>query len=96
MDSQVSDAMKQERGRLIRELSDRNKRLYRAGFVGKRQRMLVERVEEPQGDAVARGLGEHYLPIRLSGVRVAPNSFLEVRIVALSDEAEPELIAEPV
>ncbi|MFP4301481.1 MAG: MiaB/RimO family radical SAM methylthiotransferase [Alkalispirochaetaceae bacterium] len=101
MDGQVSEKVKHERSEAIRELSERSKRSYRSRFVGKEERLLVERVGTKAGRAIARGLGEHYLPIRVEGpavkdMNILPNSFLRVRILALEQGDDPELIAEPV
>lgn len=101
MGGQVSEPEKQARSEAIRILSERTKRRYRSRFVGKEQRMLVERVTREDGRLVARGLGEHYLPIRLEGPNLerrdlSPNSFVQVRLLALEEGDDPELIAEPV
>lgn len=101
MKGQVSEKVKQRRSEAIRELSKRTKRAFRSRFVGKEERLLVERVESVAGRTVARGLGEHYLPIRLEGPamneqRISPNSFVQVRLLALDEGDDPELIAEPV
>lgn len=94
MSDQVPEKVKQERSRRIRELSERTKRSYRERLVGKRQRLLVERVEEREGRAVARGLGEHYVPIRLEEAVVTPNRFVDVRIVGIDDGEDPDLLGE--
>lgn len=99
MPMQVSEKEKQRRSEAIRTLSERTKRAYRSRFIGREQRLLVERLETIEGRTVARGLGEHYLPIRLEGpttgeVSIAPNSFVQVRLLALDEGADPELIAE--
>lgn len=97
----VSDGDKRERSEAIRALSEKTKRRYRSRFVGKVERMLVERVTREGGRTVARGLGEHYLPIRLEVSTpdqeiISPNRFVQVRLLALDSGDDPELIAEPV
>ena len=101
MEGQVGEKVKQQRSEAIRELSERTKREYRSRFVGKEERLLVERVETKNGRLLARGLGEHYLPIRLEApvveeMSISPNSFVQVRLLALAEGDDPELIAEPV
>jgi threonylcarbamoyladenosine tRNA methylthiotransferase MtaB len=101
MAGQVSEQEKQMRSEAVRQLSERTKREYRSRFVGKEERLLVERVETKAGRTVARGLGEHYLPIRLESPAlkeygIAPNSFVRVRLLALDEGDDPELLAEPV
>ncbi len=94
MAEQVDEQTKQRRSRAVRALSEQSKRSYRTRLVGAEQRLLVERVERNETGITARGLGEHYVPIRLEGVDVEPNRFLTVRITGIADGEDPELIAE--
>ena len=69
MDGGVPHSEKTLRAKIIRDLSITNKRVYRESFVGKHQLLLIEKIE----NGVARGYGEHYLPVEVgmldSGVK---------------------------
>lgn len=62
MEGQVPEPVKLARAKQVRDISSRQKRLYREGFLGKVQKVLVETV----ADGVGRGYGEHYIPVEFS------------------------------
>ncbi len=95
MPEQIPERMKQERSRVIREIGERGKRAYRAGRIETVERLLVERVE-PSGDRiVARGYGEHYVPILLDAAigEVERNRFVSARITGIETGEDPSLLA---
>ena len=58
MPDQVADAVKRERGRVIRALSDKYKITRQRAMIGTRQRMLVETIErDAAGNLVGQGYG---------------------------------------
>lgn len=59
MEDQVKAQLKDERSKIIREISDTNKRHYLQQFVGKTEHMLTETFTETG----FQGYGEHYIPI---------------------------------
>ncbi len=92
--------------RMIRDRSEVEKRRYRSGLVGTRERVLVERVDRKLPGAVpgtagnaamARGLGAYYVPIRFAADprHVRPNTFHTVDIVGIADGNDPDLIGQP-
>ena len=93
----VSEKVKTERSEIIRAEAAIMRRHYRRSLIGKTQRLLVERVEKEQGGFVARGLGEHYVPIRVSlpnaGLHLE-NNYLRVKVYGIADDDDPDLIAE--
>lgn len=104
---QIPSRVKRERAARIREAGERSKRGYRERLVGRTEKMLVERVEERNGRIVLRGLGEHYVPIRVEFVprpahadaardgdpRTAyENRFIDVRLVSLDAGDDPTLV----
>ncbi len=107
MNNQISEKEKSRRGRIIREISDENKRSYRSGMIGTTETMLVERVRNGE----LSGYGEHYVPIVVpadaidrsgcdgpgdtNGCKMR-NTFLDVRITGIRDEKEPLLCGNPV
>ena len=103
MDGRIPGPVIAERARTIRDLSDVQKRRYRESLIGTRERVLVERVEQPSAgsseeEVVARGLGDHYVPIRFPVDRapqpVRPNTFHTVEIVGIADGTDPDLIGQ--
>jgi threonylcarbamoyladenosine tRNA methylthiotransferase MtaB len=95
---QVPTRVKKERAARIREAGERSKRAYRERLVGRSERVLVERVEEKGGRIELRGLGEHYVPVRVEIAHDAghdaayENRFLDVRLVSLEDGDDPALV----
>ena len=91
LDEQVPEKVKEERSRVIREISSRNKKQYYQGFIGSSQRVLVER-HHPVNH-VARGYGEHYVPVSFRSYdHDLPNTFRDVVITGVSDGEEPVLL----
>jgi len=84
------------RSEQIRRASVEEKRRYRQKLIGSVERVLVEHVSG--SDTVARGLGEHYVPVRFiaatGGVRA--NGFYRVLITGIDDGDDPDLIGRPV
>ncbi|WP_455383267.1 tRNA (N(6)-L-threonylcarbamoyladenosine(37)-C(2))-methylthiotransferase MtaB [Salinispira pacifica] len=93
MDGHLSEQVKKERSARIRAISDLNKRRYREQFVGRSQRLLVERVGAR--GAEGSGYGEHYVPVELRMPQVRHNEFYDVTLTALTDGEDPTLIALP-
>lgn len=82
MPNQIPDAVKTERSNIIRRISAENERNYFESMVGRKQRMLVERIDS---NGVARGYGENYIPLRFVGGGVSRNSFTDVRIASVTE-----------
>ncbi len=76
MSMQVNEKLKNERSEEVRLLAEQLKAEYRKTFVGRKQRLLIERIE----NGIARGYGEHYIPIELpiGDTHIARNSFVDV------------------
>ncbi len=94
MKGQVRRTVKLERAKEVREISNTQKRQYRAGFPGKVQAVLVETVV----DGVAGGYGEHYIPIEFAapGAQTSPagsiiNTIVPVKIESIDSVGEPTL-----
>ncbi len=100
MPGQVSEAVKAERSERIRRLSEENKLAYRRSLIGRRQRVLLERVAED--GLSARGYGEHYAPVELradagwNAQLFRSNSFRDVVVAGLTEVEEPLLLGHPV
>ncbi len=76
MPGQVHESIKTERSEVMRQISLENKTKYFEQMKGKIQRMLIERID---GRGIARGYGEHYLPIELKGP-AERNTFINIRL----------------
>ena len=90
MPDQVSEKVKNERSAVIRELSDQMKLEYRQRFIGKEQKILVERNESKGG---ARGYGEHYIPLLIKGEKLEKNNFYTVKPIGIRKDKELTLEA---
>jgi threonylcarbamoyladenosine tRNA methylthiotransferase MtaB len=77
MPDQISEKIKKQRSEVVRKLAEENKRKYYSRFIGKKQRVLVEKVSR-QG--MAKGFGEYYLPIEFRSDRDGNNYFTDVLI----------------
>ncbi len=93
---QVPSKIKTTRARIIRELGEKQKLAYRKSLIGKGQLLLVEQVK----DRIARGYGEHYVPVEMKIVNGAPetgaNTFITVRLTAVKPGKESVLVGVPV
>ena len=95
MSGHIDETLKSERAARIRETAGRLKRRNRELFVGKSQRLLVERTDKsisPRGNPTATGHGEHYHPIEIDSPGVEHNTFVDVEITGVADREEPVLI----
>lgn len=87
MTEQVPEALKQQRSRMIRNISDENKRKYRESMLGKEQTVLVEKFNPRTGRA--KGYGEHYIPVEFNSVENPHNRFVKVRLESLGNGSDP-------
>lgn len=91
MPDQVSEKVKTQRSEIIRKLAIENKIAYYSSMIGSTQRLLVERISESQ---VARGYGEHYIPIRVEhAAHLERNQFVDVKLMSIHHGEEPEVNA---
>jgi len=92
MPDHVPEKVKTERSEHIRLLAEKEKYKYRQSMIGKEQTVLVEKIE----NGMARGYGEHYIPVKFPALNVAHNEFINVRIVSMEMGEEPVLLGEVV
>jgi threonylcarbamoyladenosine tRNA methylthiotransferase MtaB len=74
---QIPEKVKTARSKMIREIADENKLAYRSKFIGKNQRILIERTDSR---GFAKGYGEHYIPLKLKTEEVEKNRFYSVQL----------------
>lgn len=94
MPNQVPEKIKNERSAVIRKISSENKKKYYGDMIGKKQKMLIERIT-PEG--IALGYGENYIPMRLKGENLEKNTFQDVvidSIIEKGDNSEVSVIQE--
>ncbi len=84
MPDQVNEKIKQFRSLVIRDLASENKRKYRQLFVGKPQRVLIEKVNR---NGLAKGYGQHYVPVEFKTAHPGTNYFENVLIERISADS---------
>jgi threonylcarbamoyladenosine tRNA methylthiotransferase MtaB len=77
MPDQIPEKIRQERSLLVRNLADDNKLVYRRQFIGREQTVLVEKVGR---GGLARGYGEHYVPVEFHSESNSTNFFSKVTV----------------
>ncbi len=85
MEDQLEERIKNERSEKVRKLTEENRLSYMESMLGKQQRVLVERVDNK---GVARGYGEHYLPVKIPTENRSRNWFADVTLEGL-DQTDP-------
>jgi threonylcarbamoyladenosine tRNA methylthiotransferase MtaB len=83
LENQVPERVKIARSALIREVSETNKANYYRSMLGKEQTVLVEKILR---GGMARGYGEHYLPIQFRDPLAVQNSFVKVKVDSLFEK----------
>lgn len=81
MPNQVDERIKNKRSERLRNLSETNKKAYYEQFIGKTERVLVEK---HLGDNWYLGYGEHYIPITFQYEKSLKNEWMDVKITQLS------------
>jgi threonylcarbamoyladenosine tRNA methylthiotransferase MtaB len=85
MPDQVPEKLKQQRSLLVRELAAENKRLYREQFIGRQRTVLVEKVDK---NGLAKGYGEHYVPVEFKSSLSGTNYFETVTIKHIASPSQ--------
>lgn len=86
MPDHIHEKIKSERSEVIRKIAEENKKSYRKSFIGKKQTVLVEKIQK----GIAKGYGEHYVPVEFKA-KAEKNTFHTVEIKELNLEKEPVL-----
>jgi len=89
MDDQIPENLKAERSEEVRLLSDKMRRTYMESMLGKEQLVLVEKVD---GKSLARGYGEHFLPIQFHAENSARNEFCRIITEDICKGKDPHLL----
>jgi len=90
LEEQLEEGIKAERSEVIRQISEENRMLYMESMLGKRQRVLIEKVSDK---GMAQGYGEHYLPVRFSTADSTKNVFQDIMLDKVNSSDPPFIIA---
>lgn len=85
---QIDEKIKEERSKIIRSISETNKRAYLNRFIGSREKILTE----TKSSYGFQGYGEHYIPI-INSSASRKNEIINTKITDLIDiKGEPILL----
>lgn len=88
----IDDGTKSERSEIIRELAEENKQKYFNRFIGKTQKVLLEKRKK---DPVQyHGYGEHYLPVFINNCNLEANQFVDIKITGSDNSEKQSLLGE--
>jgi threonylcarbamoyladenosine tRNA methylthiotransferase MtaB len=90
MYGQIPEKLKTERSEIVRKIGEENKRRYRSSLIGATEQVLVEKTI----GGMARGYGEHYVPVSFPSEQAAKNRIYPVTIKGIEDGADPDLSGE--
>jgi len=90
MEEQVPEAIKQERSKIIHHISAENKRNYRQSMLGQQQMVLVEKYNQRTG--LAKGYGQHYIPVEFKTATNPYNQFVRVKLESVGPGIDPVIL----
>jgi len=85
MPDQIPEKVKQQRSLMVREIAAENKHNYRQQFLGKQQTVLVEMLNK---NGLAKGYGEHYVPVEFKPLLSGTNYFETVTIKGINTSSQ--------
>jgi threonylcarbamoyladenosine tRNA methylthiotransferase MtaB len=83
MPDQVPEKVKQQRSLAVREIAHENKIRYRQQFLGREQSVLVEKISK---SGMAKGYGEHYVPVEFKTTSTDTNFYQSVKLNKISGQ----------
>ena len=93
MPDHVPEKIRQERSRIIRDISAENRLNYLTSLIGKEQIVLVEKVD--QRARTASGYGQHYVPVEFPAGQEVFNTFARIKLKGITKNTEPILLGKP-
>lgn len=93
MSEQVRGDVMSARSEEVRKISEKTRLNYMKSMIGKHQRVLIEKVSD---NLIARGYGQHYLPVEFKVEHPEENRFDNVRITGIKNYEDPILYGEKV
>jgi len=85
MDNQVPENIKQERSRIIQNISIQNRNKYLTSLKGTTQKVLVEKTGT---DGIAIGYGEHFVPVMFYSREAVQNEFYRVKLTKATGDGK--------
>ncbi len=82
MPNQVPENLKTKRSEWVRKKASEQQKKYRTSFVGKTQKVLVEKA----GAEYATGYGQHYVPVCIQASNLTKNEFYEAKIIGVNKD----------
>jgi len=79
LENHIPEKIKNIRSLMVRELSLKNKQNYLTTFIGKEQKVLVEKIAQ----GIANGYGENYIPIRFRATSAEKNTIRKIKLLEL-------------
>lgn len=89
MTDQIPEKVKQNRSLIIREITKANKHKFRQSLIGRKQIVLVEKINR---SGLAKGYGQHYVPVEFKPVHKGNNYFETVTINGISDSTKDYML----
>ena len=90
LEEQLEERIKADRSEVIRQISEENRLHYMDSMIGKRQRVLIEKISDK---GMAQGYGEHYLPVQFSTADSTKNVFQDIMLDKVNSSDPPFIIA---
>lgn len=87
MTDQIPAKLKNQRSAMVRDIVEDNRLRYMQSFIGKAQTILTETIR----GKTAKGYGEHYLPIQITGSDLTSNTFYKTQVTELVEGKSPFL-----
>jgi threonylcarbamoyladenosine tRNA methylthiotransferase MtaB len=88
MEDQIAEKIKSERSKIIRDIALQNKIAYHESLLGKEQRVLIEKINSK---GLAKGYGEHYVPVEFMTQLTETNQFVNVKLTESREGKNPVL-----
>ncbi len=84
----VHNRIKNERSKILREVSEKKKRSFYQKFLGKKLSVIIETVKEREnGEFLSSGYSENYIPVSVHTTdKITKNSLLKVKIVEVLED----------
>jgi len=85
MPNHIPEKIKTERSAILREVSEDTRDKFLNSFIGKTETVLIEGID---GEGIANGYGEHYIPVHFNGKGLEKNTFHKVKLVKVEGRGE--------
>ena len=90
MEDQVPEKIKNQRSKIIRDLSTQNRLDYFSQMLGNEQTVLTEKSRK----GIIKGYGENFIPVSIEE-KIPGNSFVKVKLIGIDNSKEPIMVGTP-